>query len=204
MKRLLLMLFSVVLLSFGLGSLAHADELVEDESILPAELEEEGTDLGVAPEPLEDGSSQCSGGGGGVMLMSTFTPVCPDHVRDIKYTKSNVSTYKQWSAYKPVSAAISKGGTITSTKGETFGVVVSGAYRELGFSLNKSFTSTTGYSMTNTKYNVAHMGYRVMYSVETGTRVGTRLGRVVSRSSYKVKTPVSAHYNLVSGYPNFK
>ncbi|MEU5512756.1 hypothetical protein [Streptomyces fungicidicus] len=209
MKKFALALFSAVLLSSGLGSSAFANEYPVEESIdLPPEIVEEGIDLlGVyelSPEEegLLGGTGSTCGDTGGVEVM--VTPICTDAnlaARDIKYTKENVKFSNSYSNFQRVSDNITGPGSITSTKAVTFGVVVTGAYKNLGLNLNTTKTSTKGYSLTHSKNNTVYMGYRVYYSVETGTRVATMLGRVISRLPYTVKKPITGEYKLINFYP---
>ncbi|MDJ0333531.1 hypothetical protein [Planococcus sp. S3-L1] len=199
MKKFVLAFLSVVLLSFGVGSSVFANEYPVEESIdLPPYIAEEGIDLlGVyqltpEEEGLVSGLSPACGG-----------PICMDSnlaARAIKYTKTNVKTSTTWSNFKKVSGIINGPGSISATKSEAFGVVVNGAYSNLGLSLNKTKTSITGYTLTHAKNTRVYMGYRVKYSVETGTRVATRNGFVISRLPYTVKTPIIDEYKLINYY----
>ena len=124
------------------------------------------------------------------------------------YKKENVKTSYYWKPAVRVSDDLdtrspAKSGTIKCDRKKDYGVVASGAYKELGFKLNVSISTTIGYSLTLQANKVAYMAYAMQYKVETGTRVKSSniTGTIVSREPYRVETPTNGRYSLVDITP---
>lgn len=126
----------------------------------------------------------------------------PRSINEYYYRKSNVKTSTEWSPYKRVSDTISvgpKGGSITSTKTQTFKADVSGDISKINVTVGKSLSSSTGYTLHADPNTRVYMGYRVKYDVETGVRekVDMITDRVVSSNTYTVKNPAYGEYKLI-------
>ena len=127
----------------------------------------------------------------------------PAYINDFRSRKVNVKTYSGWSPYKRVSHNIRTGragGSITVTKGVTFGTVVNGNINGLGISTNISLSSQTGYMLHVGSNRRVYVGFRVHYKIETGTRqyYDVTTGKVISSNRYTVKTPQYGEYKLIS------
>lgn len=115
--------------------------------------------------------------------------------------KKNVRTYYEWSGYRPVSHTLrtsSAGGSISTDKTTTFGVSISGDISRVNLSVSGSVSSTVGYTLNVPANRSAYLGFRVLYKVESGTRVEYfHDGGIYKRSNYVVKVPVRGEYALV-------
>lgn len=121
------------------------------------------------------------------------------------YKKEGVNTSYYWSSAARVSQNLntnppSNGGTITSDRTKTFSTNVSGEYRNLGFDIGKSVSSTIGHSLNVEPNKRVYMAYKVRYKVETGTRlkISNLTLRVVSRDRYRVETPMYGEFVLLN------
>ncbi|SFE93647.1 hypothetical protein [Peptostreptococcus sp. D1] len=101
-----------------------------------------------------------------------------------------------------MSASAAKGFTISTNSSKAFGVIVEGAIKGLGFGLNYVLSSSTSYTVTNNVYNMAHIGCRVVYEVEKGTRVyyNAQNNKELGRNAYTYKKPKTIEYDLIKVY----
>lgn len=124
-------------------------------------------------------------------------------VNEYRYRKKNVSTSETWSEYKRVSDNLKtgpEGGSISANKSVTFNTSISGKIDGLNISTGISKSSSKGYTLSVGGNKTVYMGYRVKYSVETGTREMYDMisGKVISSNTYTVKTPLYGEYALLN------
>lgn len=121
-----------------------------------------------------------------------------------KIEKEDVSYSYEWSDFERVSNNLntygSDGGTISVNRTVTFSVDVEGNIKGIGINVNASVTSEIGYSLEVPANRNVHLGYRVRYKIEKGTRV-VRNGvtnKVMEKNEYTVKTPIYGEYKLIN------
>lgn len=193
------LLFLLVFTLF-LSSAQANGEVLPEEVLYDYEVETESTgkiiDLNLEKEPITREPINLEPiSGGGVEADSI--------IRSTTYYKENVVKYTEWSGFKRVSDNLNtyytgSTGQIYSDRQATFGTVLSGGYGSLGFSYNKSITSTIGYMLNVPKNSRVYLGYRVLYNVETGTRV-TKIGTAIrSRDKYTIKVPMYGEFKLLN------
>ena len=119
----------------------------------------------------------------------------------LTYTKKNVKYRQEWSNFVPVSSMISTskaGGSISVNQTRTFGTSISGVVHGLNVGGNASVSSGVGYTLNVPGNKRAYIGFRVLYRVETGTRVASFYdGKMYSRNNYTVKVPLRGEYRLI-------
>lgn len=137
-------------------------------------------------------------------LMGNYSEATENRlVNDFFYRKTNVTTTKEWSAFKRVSDNVitnNSGGSISATKSVTFGTEVSGNISGLGISVNASVSSEIGHTINVDPNKRVYMGYRVRYEVERGTREYYDIvtGKVIRSNKYTVKKPLFGEYKLIN------
>lgn len=135
-------------------------------------------------------------------LRNTFENIGQDRsYGGLRYTKQNVRYRQEWSNFVPVSSMISTssaGGSISVNQTRTFGVSISGVVHGLNVGGNASVSSGVGYTLHVPGNRRAYIGFRVLYRVETGTRVASFYdGKVHSKNNYTVKIPIRGEYSLI-------
>jgi hypothetical protein len=200
-KFLVTTLLFLLTFSLFLGSV-QANEVeipVEEEVIYEYEIEPEYDPITEYVDPEFDDRLP-------VVTPGTGIGYQPDSIiRTAKYHKENVKKYNQWSGYRRVSDNMNTYGAeatgrITSDRETTFNTTASGAYGNLGFSFGVSESNKVGYAMNVPKNKRVYLGYKAMYSVETGTRVTTVGGTVRNRQTYTYKKPIYGEYKLLNAY----
>lgn len=119
---------------------------------------------------------------------------------NISTRKTNVRTRYEWSSYHRVSDTIRtgpKGGSISTTKSLSFGGSIKGSVQGIDVSVNGTVSSSVGYTLHIGGNQRAHIGYRVLYLVEEGTRIVSDGSGELSRNTYIARKPIRGEYALL-------
>lgn len=119
----------------------------------------------------------------------------------LTYQKTNVRYRKEWSNYTPVSYTVTTGragASISVSQSKTFGTSISGDVKGINIGAQASISSGVGYTLNVPPRRSAYVGFRVLYEVESGTRIARFYdGGEFSRNSYTVKRPIRGEYRLI-------
>jgi hypothetical protein len=136
---------------------------------------------------------------------TTFPVVADPAMSGYYYKKANVSYSNEWSSAKRCSDNVtaSKGetGSISCSKTVSFSGSVSGSiYGISTIGIGKSYSTTTGYTLTFKGPATKYMTYKAYYKVENGTRQKYHMNtnKLVSSNKYTVKNIQYGRYALKS------
>ena len=119
----------------------------------------------------------------------------------LTYQKTNVRYSQEWSGYTPVSYTVTTGkagASISVNQSKTFGTSISGDVKGINIGAHASISSGVGYTLNVPPRKSAYVGFRVLYQVESGTRIARFYdGGEFSRNSYTVKRPIRGEYRLI-------
>lgn len=135
-------------------------------------------------------------------LSSNVNKIKPSVNNPVRYKKTNVRTYEEWSSGKRVSDNVKagpNGGSISSTKKVTISGYVEGEVKGITVNFGGSYTSKVGYTLNLRPNRSQYMAYRVRYKVEEGTRVmyDAETGKTIAKNKYKAKKALYGEYYLV-------
>lgn len=122
-------------------------------------------------------------------------------MEDLLIKKQMYGIEKECSNYTPVSYTVTTGragASISVSQSKTFGTSISGDVQGINIGAQASISSGVGYTLNVPPRRSAYVGFRVLYEVESGTRIARFYdGEEFSRNSYTVKRPIRGEYRLI-------